>query len=278
MKKCVRSGLILLVFVGCLSAYPARAAAQTGISYMLVIPRPGASVLIQPPGVSEPVAISSLRTIASPEEIAPDNAAPFTVICPDLTEIEVLPQETFSCPEPPPVLMAEVEVPPPPPVIIGPDPTRGRELLELSSEEQNALQEARKVIERLAVAEQPAHFLLASLYASYDVYKEAIQVLENHPQTTQDPASLRLLGILYLKNNAPDLAYDPLMQALELSQSRGDKEGQALAHYYLAVAFDHQGQCDESFLDHVRQALSLCQELEYAPMVDKLQELLQQPH
>jgi len=278
MRKCLHCCLTLAAFVGCLSTGSEWAFAQTVLRYIQVIPEPGRSVRLQPAGADQPIEISSIRSISSPAEIAPDNPSPFTIICPDLTtELDVLPGETFACPEAP-VPIATVEVPPPPPIIIALDPQKGKELIDLTPEERKALKEARKVIEKLSIEEQPKQFLLANLYATYELYNDAVTLLEKQSELPEDPAALRLLGTLHLRDMAPDQAYEPFTQALQISRNRDDKEGQALAQYYLAVTFDAQGQYDDSFTQHVREALKLCQELGYTPIVEELQKLLQHAH
>lgn len=282
MKQWLHCCLILIAFVVCLSTGSEWALAQTGISYMQVIPEPGRPVRLQPVGTDQPIDVTSIRSISSPAEIAPDNLSPFTIICPDLTKIDVLPGETFVCPQvtpSPPVFLVAVAFPPPPPI---PPPKlpniRGKKWIDLLSEERKILKETEKVIEQLNLEELPKQFLLANLYATYELYDDAITLLEKQPEILEDPAILRLLGTLHLRNMSPDLAYEPFMQALQISQNSDDKEGQALAQYYLAVTFDAQEQYDESFTQHAREALKFCQELGYTEMAKTIEELLQRAH
>ncbi len=277
MKKWLRYCLTFVVFVGCLSTGSGWAFAQTGISHMQVIPEPGRPVRIQPPGTPQPIEITSIRSISSPEEIAPDNPSPFTIICPDLTKIEVSPGETFSCPLPPPAAIVMVAVLPPPPRIKKNRIIKGKEWKNLTREEKNTLREAQKLIEELNVEKQPTQFLLANLYATYKLYDEAVTLLKEQPEILEDAAIMILLGTLYFQKDDLQNAFDVFQQALQTSQMRNDKEGQALAHYYLAVTFDKHGQYDESFTQHIQKGLKLCEYLGYADseLAKALQELLQ---
>ncbi len=248
---------------------------------MQIIPEPERPVRLQPAGAAQSIDITSIRSISSSTEIAPDNPSPFTIICPDLTRIDVLPGQTFACPQPA-VLMAAGQVTPtptpfplPPPRTAKLDPQRGKELIDLTPDEKNALNQARKKIETLHLAELPTLFLLASLYATYELYDDAVTFLEEEPNRVADSAILRLLGTLHLRNMAPDLAYEPFMQALQIAQNRDDKEGQAVARYYLAMTFDAQGQYDAVFTQHAREALKLCRELGYTEMIHTIEDVLQ---
>jgi len=275
MKKWLSRCLMLIVFVGCLNADPASVSAQPVLDYMQVIPEPGQPVRLQPTGAVRSIEITSIRSISSPTEIASDNPSPFTVICSDLTKIAVLPGETFACPEPP-VLMAMVAILPPPPIIIPLDPGRGKELVDLTREERKVLGEAGQLIEQLDIEERFKQFLLANLYATYELYDDAISLLEKQSEKVEDDSAiLCLLGTLHLRNMAPDLAYEPFAQALHIVQDRDDTEGQAVARYYLAKTFEAQGQYDALFEQHAREALKLFQELGYAGMIKTVEELLQ---
>ena len=269
MKKCLSIcySAVLLTLV----LLPLNVSAKTGLSEKLLLPgeKP---VRVKFPGVEDYIEVRSLRQFPDGAEIAPSNTAPFQILCPDLTKIDVTPGESFACPETPDFqLVAEVD--PPPPELLPEDFDRGRDFLSLLPEEKQAVTDAEKAIKAIEIKPEQKIYLLAHVYESLELYTEAAKLLMESSENINDPAMLRFLGEVYRKDERYREAYQSFAAALELARQTENLEEQAAAQHHSALLLKEFNEQDE-FRKQAQKALELYLTLGYTEQIEALQKLL----
>lgn len=191
--------LIILMLILSLQIHNPIALAKTVLSDMLLIPGEE-PVRIKLPQTSHYFEIFTLRPLPTGTEIDLTSSAQFTILCPDLSVREISSVEPFVCPEKSfeqVDLMVEVR---PPWRVVPPDSTKGDESssVMLSAAELRQFHETEEQIIHSTVKEKVQIFLLVNLYASQQLYTQAIERFEDELTAQNDPVALRLLGYLYL--------------------------------------------------------------------------------
>lgn len=273
MKKLMQVCLTLFIVWGLLPVHANPAAANTVLSDPILMPAsPASPVRVKLPDLPAPLEVTALRVLPAGAAIAADNQAGFNILCPDLTQFEVLPGKPFTCP-PTPAATLVVQLPSPI-EIVPPRPIRGEGEVMIAPEEKNTLQEAVRQINQFPIEDGLKRFLLANLYAARRLYPDALAQLENQPTIRQNPAAMRLLGSLYLRTEKLREAGTAYQQALELSQNMRDFEGQASAHHQLAVIYESLANNAEA-LQQAQSALKIYQTLGRGEGVAQIQEFIE---
>jgi hypothetical protein len=140
----------------------------------------------------------------------------------------------------------------------------------LSAEEARAVRDAEAKIHGMNLPAASAQFLLANLYASYDLNAEAIELLEALAQSASEPAIPRALGDLYLKVGLNRLAEARYLAGLGLAQRAGDIEGQAWMQSRLGLIYQALSLPADA-RQRIQNALELYQKLGEAETVRELQ-------
>jgi tetratricopeptide (TPR) repeat protein len=115
-------------------------------------------------------------------------------------------------------------------------------------------------IHALEIDDSARHLVLAHLYASHDLYAEAIEELTAHSSAEQTPAVSLMLGKLYLETELTSLAAEHYRQALTLAEQAGSLEGQAQAHEYLG-RIEQAAKHFDTARAHLEQALEQYEQL-----------------
>lgn len=126
----------------------------------------------------------------------------------------------------------------------------------LPLEERKAVGKQEKMIEDLGLPGGPTQFLIAYLYAAYELNAEAIQRLEDISQTFQAPAVARLLGDLYLTVGLMRRAEASYLNSLNLSKN-DDDEGRMLADMSLARIYEEALGNPKQAIQHLDAALTV---------------------
>ena len=133
-------------------------------------------------------------------------------------------------------------------------------------EEVSEIRAAEARINALDLPEGATQFLIAVLYATRkpevrdNFNAEAIERLENLSTSLQEPAVLRMLGDLYLKIGVLGLAEERYVQAVALSRTLNDVEGQASGLQTLGMIYELMGNKDEA-VKQLHEAMALFQKL-----------------
>lgn len=139
----------------------------------------------------------------------------------------------------------------------------------LGTKEAQDVRSSEKKIRDLSQPAPMTSFLIANLFATWGLdldhldpdkwplNAEAIEILENSSRTQPIPASLRMLGDLYLTIGLSRLAEDRYGRALSLSETTRDIQGQALANLELARIFNEVRFNTEEAIKHLQKARDL---------------------
>jgi hypothetical protein len=146
----------------------------------------------------------------------------------------------------------------------------------LKDNEAKPVREAETKIRALGLPDTPTRLLVANLYASKELYTEAIAQLEGLATTSQEAAVPRTLGDLYLTLGLNRLAEERYLQAVDRSERAHDMEGEALAQHALGRIYEALGNPGES-AQRLRKALELYQQLGDAKTVKEIEQRLAGP-
>lgn len=127
---------------------------------------------------------------------------------------------------------------------------------------------AEKALQQKNLSETETRFLVANLYASKELYAEAIDQLEALSKTLQEAPVIRMLGDLYLRVGLNREAEKQYLNALSL-MAANDVEGQASIQYGLAQAYESLGNYDLT-IAKLGEAIKAYATLENRSMVDQL--------
>jgi hypothetical protein len=103
-----------------------------------------------------------------------------------------------------------------------------------------------KRLRQLNLPNDSTRLLIANLYASNELYAEAIEELNEVLNTAKTPAVMRQLGGLYASIGLNREAEKTYSEALKLLQAENDPEGQALTLYALALTYETLGILDQA--------------------------------
>lgn len=149
-------------------------------------------------------------------------------------------------------------------------PDLGFTLLLPAEAEQVRADEARA--RSLSLSDDATRLLVANLYASHQLYAEALQTL-GAPTIPSDPALARLAGDLALRVGLVRSAEEAYLQALEGSTAAADPEGRALASRALGRVYDLLGNSTEASV-YYEQARTLYEQLGDKQALDEINAVL----
>jgi hypothetical protein len=130
-----------------------------------------------------------------------------------------------------------------------------------------------KRIKGLGLSDVITRFLLARLYAGYQLNSEAIEMLEELLKTTPEPACARFLGDLYSSVALARYAESRYLLALHQSTQADDREGSAIAHYSLGRVYLVLGN-PVSAREHLSSAAYLYEKLGDQKRVSEISETI----
>lgn len=278
MKKLFFAYVVCLLFLGNLLVSPGDVFAKIGLSEILLIPE-SQPVRLKLPATDQIIDVAAMRPIPVETQIAQENTAPCKVLCPDLTIITVAPGQTVTCPAKPAEVQLVLKIPTPPPDVVPSGSDRPicveKKRADLTATELALLEQAEQDIKTLALPDDQRDFLLVALYVPQCLLEEANQYSERLAGNSPDPAILRLVGSVYLQAGDLRTGGRYFLLALERSQTIQDREGQALAQYYLALILKALDQKEEA-RRYAEEAEKWYQSLGDTEMLKRLQELLAQ--
>jgi Flp pilus assembly protein TadD len=109
-----------------------------------------------------------------------------------------------------------------------------------------ALRDAESAARLLKLPEPQKRLVVADLYASQELFSEAIEMLTALTKTLKEPAVLRLLGDIYAASGLHPEAVTQYEEALTLPQIGTDLEGQALTLAALGRSYDELGNTEQA--------------------------------
>lgn len=112
----------------------------------------------------------------------------------------------------------------------------------LTETDAKAMRDAEAAVRLLKLPEAQTRLLVADLYASQELFSEAIELLTELKKTLKEPAVLRLLGNLYAASGLHREAVRQYEEALALPQIASDIEGQALTLAALGRSYSALGE------------------------------------
>jgi hypothetical protein len=126
--------------------------------------------------------------------------------------------------------------------------------------DQARLLAAEEIKERqLGLPETQTRFLIANLYASRELYSEAIEQLENCDPARENPAVISLIGDLYAEIGLNREAEKKYLQALAITPAN-DLEGRASTHRNLAAVYENLGEFDKA-IAQLKEAITVYRRL-----------------
>lgn len=131
----------------------------------------------------------------------------------------------------------------------------------LSPKDAKAVLQEEKQIESLGLPPGPTDFLIAHLYADHGLYAEAIERLEGISQKFKEAAVQKLLGDLFMDIGLPRQAEGRYLNALDLSATENDEEGQMLVHKALGYIYQQILGNNETASQQLGKALELARKL-----------------
>jgi len=135
--------------------------------------------------------------------------------------------------------------------------------------DQASLLAAEEIKERqLGLPETQTRFLIANLYASRELYSEAIEQLENCDPARENPVVISLIGDLYAEIGLNREAEKKYLQALAMTPAN-DLEGLGLIGKNLAQVYENLGMFDRA-IARLREARNAYQRLRNRAMVKAL--------
>jgi len=135
--------------------------------------------------------------------------------------------------------------------------------------DQASLLAAEEIKERqLGLPETQTRFLIANLYASRELYSEAIEQLENCDPARENTAVISLIGDLYAEIGLNREAEKKYLQALAMTPAN-DLEGLGLIGKNLAQVYENLGMFDRA-IARLREAGNAYQRLRNRAMVKAL--------
>lgn len=143
----------------------------------------------------------------------------------------------------------------------------------LKAEEAQNVRSAEARIRALGLDDVATRFLVANLYASHELYAEAIADLAALAIASSQPAIVRMLGDLYLSVGLNRLAEERFLQALALSEKANDSEGIAAAENALGLVYESLGAKAEA-IRHTEKAITWYQKLGDAKTSKAIQDRL----
>ncbi len=141
----------------------------------------------------------------------------------------------------------------------------------LKTDEAQLVRDAEGRIRALGLGDVPTRLLIANLYASQGLNAEAIEIWEALVKATREPAVVRSLGEMYLRVGLNRLAEARYLEALALSQTAGDVEGQAAAQNALGQIYEVFGNKAEA-IQRSQKAIEWYQKLGDTKTVRQIQE------
>ena len=267
MPRIAQKTLVLIALLWCL---PIAVSAKVGMSRPLMLAGK-TLVRVKLPGAAEYVELTGIKPLPPETMLAPDAAAPLTILCTDLTKREIAPGAAVTCPNAHAIIHL-VEVPLDWDVV---PPSTGRAECEfqpdrlLTREEQTQLAEAERELSDAALDEPMRVMLLASLYASFGQYRQALTRFEHALQNVGSSEAMRILGALRADGGNLCQAGNAYARALELAQQQQDALEQAICHERLAGLNELFGQ-HEKALHHAQQALTCYQQAGFKAKADEI--------
>jgi len=265
----------LLSGVWLLAVSSSSALANVGIAEPLIISKT-APVRVKFPGSAAYIELVGVHPFPAGTDIAADTPAPFRVLCPDLTTLEVAPGITFACPE-----KQEIQL------VVDADADwtiktqrPKRPLCELQADrplteaQQDELADAERQIRQADIDSETRLLVLVALHVSYQAYGRAIQQFEPELRSVNSPETLRLLGYLYYQGGDACRTAIFYQLALAQAQERRDLLGEAVARDWLAK-LAHQREDVEQARQHAKLAISLYQQLGLAEQSAELQAIVE---
>jgi hypothetical protein len=126
--------------------------------------------------------------------------------------------------------------------------------------DQASLLAAEEIKERqLGLPETQTRFLIANLYASRELYSEAIEQLENCDPARENPAVISLIGDLYAEIGLNREAEKKYLQALALTPAN-DLDGLGSNHRNLATVYENLGEFDHA-IAQLKEAITVYRRL-----------------
>ena len=254
---------------------PISALANVGIVEPLLISK-DAPVRVKFPGSAMYVELVGIHSLPAGSEIAADTPAPFRILCPDLTTLDVAPGATFACPKAQEIqLVVEVNRKRRIPI-----PTQSRPGCQLSGDhpltevQEDELAQAERQIRQANLDRELQTLLLVGLHVSFKTYARAIRDFESELRTANSPEALRRLGDLYDFGGDACNAATAYRQALERAQERRDLLGEAIAREWFAKSFYAKGEREQA-RKHAEQAIAFYQQLGLAEEAGDLQPLIE---
>lgn len=260
----------ILAIIALLWCLPVAASAKVGISQPLMLAGK-TRARVKLPGAAEYVELTGIKPLPPESLLAPDAAAPLTILCPDLTKRDIAPGAAVDCPKSDaPLLRIAVKLD-----WDAPPPSSGRAECEfqpdrsLSREERARLAEAERELSGMAIDEKLRVMLLASLHATFGQYVQAITAFEEPLRRVESSEAMRILGTLQADGGNLCQAGNAYERALELAQQQQDIFEQAICHERLAGLNQLFGQLERA-QDHARQAITCYQHAGFTAKADEI--------
>ncbi|MDJ0600389.1 MAG: tetratricopeptide repeat protein [Crocosphaera sp.] len=144
----------------------------------------------------------------------------------------------------------------------------------LDEETRNIILEAKKTIGEQELSPEEKGLILAQLYRGYELYTDAIEVLEELvKQESQIVAVYQLLGDSYLTTGLPHFAKKPYEKALELAIGKENLSVKANTQKGLGESYYSLGNTDGA-VQWLEKAKTSYEELGDSPQVQELDETI----
>ncbi len=142
----------------------------------------------------------------------------------------------------------------------------------LDQQTKNIVLDAKKEIEEAELSAEEKGLILAKLYRGYELYVDAIEVLEKLvKQDSQIVAVYQLLGDSYLETGLPHFAKNPYEKALELATGTENLSVKADTQKGLGESYYSLGNTDDA-VHWLKQAKTSYEELGNSSQVQELDE------
>ena len=141
----------------------------------------------------------------------------------------------------------------------------------LADDEATLVRSAEQRIRALGLDDAATRLLIANLYASHQLYAEAIQQLEGI-SGRQEPTIDRMLADLYVSVGLGQIAEQQYLTALALSEQVGDLEGQALTQKALGDIYNRVLLNQDEGAMRRQRSLEIYERLGDTKMIEKIKQ------